>query len=423
MLTNSRRGVRAVALSTVFVGGLAAFAAAAQPQAEVLHYWTSGGEAKAAAALKADFEANGGKWTDNAVAGGAGDAAMTVLRSRVLSGDPPAAAQIKGPNIQDWAKQGALGNLNKVAAAENWDKVLPPQITSIMKYNGNYVAAPVNIHRIDWFWANPAVLAKVGATAAPKTWDEFNALAEKLKAAGIIPLAHGGQAWQDATIFETVVMGLNGAAFFKKAFVDLDDATLRSADMNKVFDQMRKIRGFVDKDFPGREWNAATQMVMNGTAAMQIMGDWAKGEFLAAGKVPGKDFLCAPAPTQGGYLMNVDSFAMFNVKGDDKLAGQLLLAKLIVGEKFQETFNVYKGSIPARLGVPMDKFDSCAVKSSDDLKASITAGTLVPSMAHEMATSGAVRGAILDVVTQHFNSTMSSADASKKLADGVKLAK
>jgi glucose/mannose transport system substrate-binding protein len=71
----------------------------------------------------------------------------------------------------------------------------------------------------------------------------------------------------------------------------------------------------------------------------------------------------------------------------------------------------------------MDKFDACATKSADDLKASIAAGTLMPSMAHEMATSGAVRGAILDVVTQHFNSSMSSADASKKLADGVKLAK
>lgn len=101
MLTKTHRGVRAVALSTVFVGGLAAFAAAAQPNAEVLHWWTSGGEAKAAAALKADFEANGGKWNDMAVAGGGGDAAMTVLRSRVLAGDPPAAAQIKGPNIQD----------------------------------------------------------------------------------------------------------------------------------------------------------------------------------------------------------------------------------------------------------------------------------------------------------------------------------
>jgi glucose/mannose transport system substrate-binding protein len=415
----SKRGLTAAILSTVFIAG----AASAEPTAEVLHWWTSGGEAKAVQALKSDFEANGGKWIDNAVAGGAGDAAMTVLRSRALAGDPPAAAQIKGPAIQEWAKQGVLANLDKVAASENWDKVLPPAIQSVMKYQGHYVAAPVNVHRVDWLWVNPTVLAKVDGKI-PTTWDEFNTLADKLKAAGITPLAHGGQPWQDSTIFETVVLGLGGPAFHKKAFVDLDEATLKSDTMVKAFDQMRKIRGYVDRDFPGREWNLATQMVMNGTAAMQIMGDWAKGEFLAAGKVPGKDFVCAPTPApQGGYLSNVDSFAMFNVKGDDKIAGQMLFAKLLVGEKFQETFNLYKGSIPARLGVSMAKFDDCAKASETALNAASANGTLLPSMAHGMATTGSVSGAIFEVVTQHFNSTMTSQDAVKKLAEAVSLAK
>ena len=49
---------------------------------------------------------------------------------------------------------------------------------------------------------------------------------------------------------------------------------------------MGEIRGMVDEDFSGRDWNLATAMVINGEAAMQIMGDWAKGEreiFEAAG--------------------------------------------------------------------------------------------------------------------------------------------
>ena len=56
------------------------------------------------------------------------------------------------------------------------------------------------------------------------------------------------------------------------------------------------MRGYVDDNFSGRDWNLATAMVMNGEAAFQIMGDWAKGEFFAAGKVPGEDFLCASTP-------------------------------------------------------------------------------------------------------------------------------
>ncbi len=396
---------------------------AGQPTVEVLHWWTSGGEAKALKALKEDFNAHGGKWIDSPVAGGGGDAAMTVLRTRVLSGDAPTAVQLKGPAIKEWAAEGVVANLNDVAKQEHWDQVIPPLLQKVVKYKGNYVAVPVNIHRVNWFWANPKVLAKVGA-GIPKTWDEFNATADKLMAKGITPLAHGGQPWQDATVFETVVLGIGGPDFFNKALVQLDPKALSSDTMVKVFDQMRKIRGYVDSDFSGRDWNLATNMVMNGKAAMQIMGDWAKGEFLAAGKTPGKDFLCAPTPTAGGaFILNSDSFVMFTVKGADKVKGQKLLAKLILGEKFQETFNLFKGSIPARIGVPRNKFDSCATRSMDDLAAAMKKGTLVLSMAHGMALPGQLSGAITDVVTAHFNSKMSSADAVKKLAAAVALAK
>ena len=411
-------------LKALLLGGVVtamSASAMAQPTAEVLHYWTSGGEAKAVKALQEDFASKGGKWIDAPVAGGGGDAQQAVLRSRVLSGDPPAAVQLKGPHIQNWAEAGNLADLDAVGKAEGWDDVLPPLLQKIVKHDGKYVAVPVNIHRVDWIWANPKVLEKVGAKV-PTTWDEFNETADKLMAAGITPLAHGGQAWQDATVFETVVLGIGGADFFNKAFVEKDLDTLKSDTMKKAFDQMRKIRGYVDADFSGRDWNLATAMVMRGEAAMQIMGDWAKGEFAAAGKKPGVDYICAPTPSNGGYILNSDSFAMFEVSGDDNKEGQALLAKLILGEKFQETFNVYKGSIPARMGVSREKFDECAVKSMDDLASSSKSGGMVGSMAHEISTAGEVRGAIFDVVTEHFNSDMSSEDAVQKLAEAVALA-
>lgn len=150
------------------------------------------------------------------------------------------------------------------------------------------------------------------------------------------------------------------------------------------------------------------------------MGDWAKGEFLAAGKVPEKDFLCAPTPGNG-FVLNSDSFTFFKVKGEDNLKGQQVLASLIMSPAFQETFNLAKGSIPARTDVPLDKFDACAQRSHKDLLAAIEANALVPSMAHEMAIPRSVRGEFLDLVTAFFNSDMSSQDAAKKLAAAVKL--
>ena len=404
---------------------VAAFAMPGLAQAdgtvEVLHWWTSGGEAKAVGELKKAFEADGGKWVDSPIAGGGGDAAMTALRARVVSGNPPTAVQLKGPGIQEWAEQGALNDVQDVADKEHWDDVLPPVLAKIMKYDGKYVAAPVNIHRVDWFWANPEVLAKVGVTEMPTTWDEFNAIADKLKAAGITPLAHGGQPWQDATLFEDVVLGIGGADFYRKALVELDQDALTSDTMVKSFDQLRKLRGYVDDNFSGRDWNLATGMVMRGEAGFQIMGDWAKGEFLAAGKVPGKDFVCAATPGKG-FVLNSDSFTFFKVSGADKIKGQKVLASLIMSPSFQETFNLAKGSIPARTDVALDKFDDCAKKSHEDLMAAVKNDTLVPSMAHEMAVSRSVRGEFLDLVTNFFNSDMSSEDAVTTLAAAVERA-
>ena len=389
----------------------------AEPQAEVLHWWTSGGEARSVAVLQEEFAANGGTWTDMPVAGGGGDAAMTALRARVLSGNAPTAVQLKGPAIQEWYEEDALADISAVAETEGWADVLPASIAHHMQCEGTWCAAPVNVHRVDWIWANAEVL-KANDIAMPTTWEQFNAAAEKLQSAGIIPLAHGGQAWQDATVFEAAALGILGADGFRKAFVELDEATLSSDAMIAVFDQMRVLRGYVDRNFSGRDWNLATAMVINGEAAFQIMGDWAKGEFLAAGKMPGTDFLCASTPGDG-FLYNVDSFAMFNVDGSDKQAGQQLLAKLIVGKNFQKVFNLNKGSIPARIDVSLDEFDSCAHLSAEDLNASSTGGSLLPSYAHGMALRGAQAGAITDVVTAHFNSDMSSSDAVAMLVQAV----
>ncbi len=406
------------ALATVStLAVVAGSTALAGPEAEVLHWWTSGGEAKSVAVLQEEFAANGGTWTDMPVAGGGGDAAMTALRARVLAGNAPTAVQLKGPAIQEWYEEGVLADISSVAEAEGWADVLPASIAGHMMCEGTWCAAPVNVHRVDWIWANADVLAANGIEM-PTTWDEFNAAAVKLMDAGVIPLAHGGQSWQDATVFEAVLLGIGGPEFYQKALVDLDPEALTSDTMVQVFDQMRTLRGYVDENFSGRDWNLATAMVMNGEAAFQIMGDWAKGEFLAAGKKPGEDFLCASTPGDG-YLYNVDSFAMFDVDGDDKKAGQDLLAKLIVAPNFQKVFNLNKGSIPARTDVALDDFDICANLSAEDMGSTSAAGSLLPSYAHGMALRGSQSGAITDVVTAHFNSEMSSADAVQQLADAV----
>ncbi len=415
-LEMTRRPAHARTLLAV-VAGLTVAGLSQAGEVEVLHWWTSGGEAKAASALKATLQAKGHTWKDFAVAGGGGDSAMTVLKSRVVSGNAPAAAQIKGPSLQEWAAEGVLANIDDVAKAEKWDSLLPPVVANVMKYKGNYIAAPVNVHRVNWLWANPEAFKKAGAKV-PTNWDEFFVAAEALKKAGIIPIAHGGQNWQDFTTFESVALGVGGAEFYKKAFVQLDPATLKSATMEKVLTTFKKVHSYTDKNAPGRDWNLATAMVIKGEAGMQLMGDWAKGEFIAAGKVPGKDFVCAAAPgTAKAFTFNVDSFAMFKLKNDNNVKAQKDLAAAIMSTDFQEVFNLNKGSIPVRLNMDLAKFDDCAKLSSKDFVETAKTGALVPSVAHGMAVPSAAAGAIQDAVSQYWNSDkMTAADAMAKIA-------
>jgi glucose/mannose transport system substrate-binding protein len=388
-------------------------------EVEVLHWWTSGGEAKAAAELKASMQKQGHTWKDFAVAGGGGDAAMTVLKSRLVSGNPPAAAQIKGPQIQEYGTMAA--NLDAVARANKWDELLPVAISTGLKYKNSYVAVPVNVHRVNWLWTSPDAFKKANAKV-PTTWDEFFVAAEALKKAGIIPVAHGGQPWQDFTTFESVALGVGGADFYKKALVQLDPGTLKSATMTKVLETFRKVKGYTDKNAAGRDWNLATAMVIKGEAGMQLMGDWAKGEFIAAGKKPGTDFGCYAAPGSAkSFTYNVDSFVMFKLKDDNNTKAQMDLAAAIMSPEFQEVFNLNKGSIPVRMGMNLDKFDACAKTSAADFMASAKGGTLVPSIAHEMAVSAAAKGGIQDVVTQFWNDDkMTVAQAAERIAAAAK---
>lgn len=393
---------------------------AAQQNVEVLHWWTSGGEAAALNVLKGNLEKQGVKWNDMPVAGGGGEAAMTAMRARVTSGNPPTAVQMLGYDILDWGKQGVLADLNALAAKENWDKTVPAALQKFSKHNGKWIAAPVNIHSTNWVWANKEVLAKAGVTGEPKTWDEFIAAAQKVQKAGFVALAHGGQPWQEATMFDGVVLATGGVDYYRKAFIELDAKALNSATTEKVFQRMSQLRSLVDKDFSGRDWNVASSMVISGKAAFQIMGDWAKGEFIAAKKVPGKDFLCFRVPgSQGTVSFNSDQFAMFKV-GADKSAAQAKLASAIMDPAFQSAFNVVKGSVPARTDVSDAAFDECGKKGMKDLAQADAKGTLVGSVAQGHAVPASIKNAFYDVITRHFNGQLDDKKAVAALVAAAK---
>ncbi|TCA42300.1 carbohydrate ABC transporter substrate-binding protein, partial [Rhizobium pisi] len=392
-----RKFLSSAAIAVVMMAGLGGAQAADVKEVQMLHWWTSGGEAAALNVLKQDLSKEGFAWKDVPVAGGGGDAAMTALKAMVAAGTYPTASQMLGYTVLDYAQAGVMGDLTETAKKEGWDKSVPAALQKFSVYDGKWVAAPVNVHSVNWLWINKAVMDKIGGKQ-PKSFDELIALLDKAKAAGVIPLALGGQNWQEATMFDSIVLSTGGPEFYKKAFNDLDEASLKSDTMKTSFDNLATIIKYVDPNFSGRDWNLATAMVIKGDALVQVMGDWAKGEFVAAKKKPDADFLCYRFPgTEGSVIYNSDMFGMFNVP-DDRKAAQVALATATLSKSFQSAFNVVKGSVPARTDVPDTDFDACGKKGIADLKAANEGGTLFGSLAQGYGAPPAIANAYKDVV-------------------------
>ncbi|MGZ2459277.1 ABC transporter substrate-binding protein [Rhizobium anhuiense] len=404
-----RKFLSSAAIAVVMMAGLGAAQAADVKEVQMLHWWTSGGEAAALNVLKQDLSKEGFAWKDVPVAGGGGDAAMTALKAMVAAGTYPTASQMLGYTVLDYAQAGVMGDLTETAKKEGWDKSVPAALQKFSVYDGKWVAAPVNVHSVNWLWINKAVMDKIGGTQ-PKSFDDLIALLDKAKAAGVIPLALGGQNWQEATMFDSIVLSTGGPEFYKKAFNDLDEESLKSETMKKSFDNLATIVKYVDPNFSGRDWNLATAMVIKGDALVQVMGDWAKGEFVAAKKTPDTDFLCYRFPgTDGSVIYNSDMFGMFNVP-DDRKAAQVALATATLSKSFQSAFNVVKGSVPARTDVPDTDFDACGKKGIADLKAANEGGTLFGSLAQGYGAPPAIANAYKDVVSKFVHGQIKTSD-------------
>ncbi|GHC70602.1 ABC transporter substrate-binding protein [Limoniibacter endophyticus] len=419
-MKNRSRAVLAAGAAAI---ALSLGAAKAAEEVTVLHWWTAGGEAAALNVLKENLGKEGVAWKDYPVAGGSGVQAMTTLRANVTAGNVPTAVQMLGYDITEWAQAGVVANVDDVAKAGKWGDVIPTALQNFGKYEDHWIAAPVNVHSTNWVWINKKALDDAGGKA-PETWEELIALLDKMKENGITPIANGGEPWQDATLFEAVVLGIDKELYKKTLNEPFDDEALRSDQMKEAFARMEKLHEYIGDAAAAREWNLASADVIEGRAGLQFMGDWAKGEFLRANQKPGEDFVCIRFPgTEGSVTFNADQFVMFEVSGEEQKAAQKKMAAAVMDPSFQIAFNKVKGSVPARTDVEDTEFDDCGKKGMADLKEANSGGTLLGSMAHGYGGPPAVKAAVLEIVNQHFNGQISTDDAPAALADAIAAAK
>ena len=390
--------------------------AQAEPlKANVIHWWTSGGESAAIRQFADAYNQAGGQWVDNAVAGA--DQARATAINRIVGGDPPTAAQFNtSKQFHDLIDQGLLNNVDAVATKENWPAIFPQSILDSIKVNGHYYAAPVDIHMPAWFFYSKPVFAKAGISGDPKSFDEFVSDLDKLKKAGVIPLALGGQPWQEKITFDAVFADVGGPDLYLKVYRDRDQNAVKSDAFKKVLASFKKLHDYVDPGSPGRNWNDATALVISGKAGVQIMGDWAKGEFSAAKQAPGKDFGCFPGfGPRSPYLVAGDVFVFPKTDNANAIKAQNLLATVMTSPQAQVAFSAKKGSIPIRPDVDVNQLDICAKEGIAIMK---DKSRQLPNP--EMLLSPDMQGALTDVITNFWNKNQSVDDAQKAFASALK---
>lgn len=401
-------------LAAAFAATVPNLANAADMKAEVLHWWTSGGESAALKEIADRYKAAGGEWIDTAIA--IGEQARAAGINRIVGGNPPTVMQFNtGKQFEELVTNGFLSPLTKVAEANKWNEILPKAIIEAASRGGQFYAAPVNIHGQNWLWYNVAVLKKAGVEP-PKTFADILAAAPKLKEAGVIPFAHGAQDWQDAILFVSVLIAEGGKDVFQKVYGEGDTKAVQSAGFRKAAETYAALRLLADEGSAGRNWNDTTSLVITGKGAMQVMGDWAKGEFISAKMTAGKEYGCVVMP--GGYVMGGDVFVFPKVKDPAGQAAQTKIAELMLAPETQIAFNTKKGSVPVRLDLDVSSMDMCAQIGMKALK---DPAQQVPSDNY-IATPDRV-GALRDVITQFWsNKSMTVDDFTAKVVTALKSA-
>ena len=344
-------------------------------QVEVFSWWTGGGEAAGLEAMIKVFNAEypNIEFINAAVAGGAGTNARAVLATRLQAGDPPDSWQ--GHAGQELIGTYVAGNqiqpLNDLYKQEGWLSIMPQTLIPLISDNGNIYSVPVNIHRANVLWYSPAVLEANGV-AVPTTMDEWFAAMDTLQAAGVMPLALGEQ-WTKMHLMETVLLGTLGPDKYNGLWTGTTD--WGSAEVTTALENFQKAMTYANSDSASLSWQDAAQLVVNGDAAFNVMGDWAEGYFRELGKAPMTDYGWAPVPGSVGVFQFLsDSFVLAVGAPDEE--GATAWLKVAGSKAGQEAFNPVKGSICARTDCDKALFGEYLQSAMEDWSSNTVVGSL-----------------------------------------------
>ncbi|MCF4122627.1 ABC transporter substrate-binding protein [Antribacter sp. KLBMP9083] len=365
---------------------------------EVFTWWAAGSEKAGLDALVGVFGEQNPDFTfvNGAVAGGAGSAAKDLLQTRLQAQDPPDTFQAHaGAELQDYIDAAQIEDVSDLYDEFGLTDVFPADLVDRLRSDdGAIYSIPSNIHRANLVWANPTVLEDNGIDpeTAYADLDAWMADLDKLKAAGITPLSVA-TTWTQVHLLETVLL----ASLGPDAYQGLWDGSTdwEGAEVTTALEDFEKLMSYTNTDRDGLDWPEATQLVIDGGAAFNVMGDWAVAAFEEQDKALNTDFTVFPVPgSDGVFDFLADSFTI--PVGAPNPDGAKAWLETVGSLEGQVAFNKAKGSIPARTDADPAEFSEYQQTAID----SFATDTIVSSLAHGAAAPIATLNAISDATSK-----------------------
>ena len=174
------------------------------------------------------------------------------------------------------AAQADAGLLQDITAAvAPWKDTVNAGAMSIYQYKGAQYGIPWDMGMIG-FWYNKDLFQKAGITTPPATWDEYLAAIQKLKAAGVAPLAIAGKdKWPSMHLWSYLLLRNGGGEALAKMVQSGNWNTDACIKAGKAVVALNALDPVSEGLCRARSITTRQPSVANGKAAMELMGQWA----------------------------------------------------------------------------------------------------------------------------------------------------
>ncbi|HTK07553.1 MAG TPA: extracellular solute-binding protein [Ktedonobacteraceae bacterium] len=212
------------------------------------------------------------------------------LQTAMEAGTPPDMFQSwGGGNLEDYVKADQIQDITTYLQQSGWGDTFGKGPLSLYVINGRNYGVPWDAGAVG-FWYDPDLFSQAGIQQPPATWADLLSSIDKLKAKNITPIALGeGDKWPGAFYWEYLAVRRGGQSAFQNAYSRKGSfADKPFVEAGQYLQQLLALKPFQNGSL-GATYASEQQLMGNGKAAMELMGQWGPTNDAASAATPGSN--------------------------------------------------------------------------------------------------------------------------------------